>query len=62
MEDVSRAVGQVKVTCQVRPILLDGLQCGDAVHARNVVHDEKAAAVRLGACPRVVQNGIEIPL
>jgi hypothetical protein len=41
VEGVGRAVGQVKVTCQVRPILLDGLQRRLPVHARNVLHDEK---------------------
>ena len=46
----------------MRPILLDTLDRCSAVHAGNVVHDEEAAAVRLGAGPCVAQNGIELPL
>src|ERR1700720_2987479 len=53
VKNVGQAVGQVKVTCQVRPILLDGMQRGVAVRARNIVHYEEAAAVRLGGCSRV---------
>src|SRR5438067_9377851 len=45
VEDVGRAIGQVKLIGQVRPILLDGLQRSLAVHAGHIVHYEKAAAV-----------------
>jgi hypothetical protein len=62
VEDVGWAVGQVKVICQVRPILLDGPQRPGAVHARKVVHDKETAVVRLGARSCVAQHGIEIPL
>jgi hypothetical protein len=62
VEEVGWAVGQVKIRGQMRPILLDGLQCRVAVHAGNVVHDEDATSVRFGAGARVAKNGIEIPV
>ena len=59
MVDVGGAVSDPEVAGQVRPILRDGFQGGSTVHPGNIVHDEEAAPISLGAAPGVAQHDIE---